>query len=175
MSKTKKNPQPVTTQKQLYDSVMNAVESGKVEIKPKWQLILASVASFVGLIGVTISSAFLFTVTIFLLRSHGPMGSWRLQQMLLSFPWWIPVLGLLCLSIGFILLRHYDFSYKKNFPVIIAIFVAVVIVSAVLIDRMGINETWSRGPMRRWYQQNTFEDTSFPQRERGNRFNRLDL
>jgi len=74
--------------------------------------------------------------------------------MLDSFPLWIPILAILGIVIGIILLKRYDFSYKKNFLLIVIGFVASIILSAYLIDLLGLNEIWSRtGPMRRFYQQ----------------------
>ena len=82
------------------------------------------------------------------------MAQWRLQQLLTSFPLWVPILAIVGIVLGIVMLRKYDFSYKKNFWYIVLGFILSVILAAFLIDQLGLNDIWSRqGPMRRFYQQ----------------------
>lgn len=74
--------------------------------------------------------------------------------MIETFPWWIPALALIGVTIGIFFLRKYDFSYKRNFSFIVVAFVAAIILAAFVVDLTGINDTWfGQGPMRRLYQQ----------------------
>lgn len=71
-----------------------------------------------------------------------------------NFPWWIPVVAIVGIIVSVWLLKKYDFSYKKNFPLIVVGFILSIIIAAIMIDNFGFNEKWSkRGPMRRFYQQ----------------------
>jgi hypothetical protein len=79
-----------------------------------------------------------------------------------SFPIWIPILTVIAIILGIWLLKKYDFSYKNNFPVIIIIFIAVIIIAGVLIDILGLNNLWShQGPMRRFYQKIEGQENNF--------------
>jgi hypothetical protein len=54
---------------------------------------------------------------------------------------------------GVKLLKKYDFSYKKNFLLIIVGLVLAIFLAAFTIDSLGFNEFWARKePMRRFYQ-----------------------
>ena len=120
-----------------------------------------------GMVGFSIGAVFLTNLTLFLLRRHGPMGQWRLQQLVTSFPLWIPVLAVVGIVFGIWMLRKYDFSYKKNFWLIILGFILSVILAAVVIVQLGLNDIWSRqGPMRRFYQQVEGQNST-PQRGSG--------
>lgn len=139
----------------LEKQIMEKIKSDKITMKPKWYFTLGSILSLLGLIGLGMTAIYLINIVFFVLRRHGPMGVWRLEAILTSLPLWIPLMAVIAVFLGIRLLKRYDFSYKKNFYSIIIIFILSVIVSAWLIDTLGINESWSkRGPMRRFYQQN---------------------
>lgn len=141
-------------QTDLEKTIMDQVKTEKIVMKPRWYFIAGSVLTFIGLTAASVGAVFLTNMMLFLLRRHGQGGSLRLQQMLGSFPWWIPVLAIVGIVFGIWMLKKYDFSYKKNFWFISIGFVAAVILSAFIIDKLGLNEVWSRqGPMRRFYQQ----------------------
>lgn len=133
---------------------MTKVKTNKIVMKPRWYFVVGSTLTFIGLTAAAVGTAFLVNLILFSLRQHGPGGSWRLQQILGSFPWWIPVLAVAGIVFGIWMLKKYDFSYKKNFLLIAVGFVVAIILSAFIIDRTGLNEIWSRqGAMRRFYQQ----------------------
>jgi hypothetical protein len=132
-------------------------------MKPKWYFVVGSLAMAVGLFGSAIISVFLVSLISFSLRTHGPMGEVRYQQIISSFPWWAPIIAVAGLGLGIWLLHKYDFSYKKNFVFIVIAFVAVVLLSGFFLDYFGIDMLWSkRGPMMRFYQQIESPDSAFP-------------
>lgn len=135
----------------LENKIMNKVLSGEVKMKPRLYFIMGSVLSFVGLVGLIIGSVFFTNLTLFLIRKQGP-GTGRLIQMFESFPLWVPFLALVFLILGIVILKKFDFSYKRNpLIIVITLFIAVLL-SAMIIDSMGLNEIWSKkGPMRRLY------------------------
>lgn len=133
---------------------MAKVKSNEISMKPRWYFVVGSLLTIAGLVGFSVGAVFLTNLTLFLLRRHGPMGQWRLQQLLTSFPLWIPVFAVIGIVLGIWMLRKYDFSYKKNFWLIILGFILSVILAAFVINQLGLNDVWSRqGPMRRFYQQ----------------------
>ncbi len=135
----------------LENKIMDKVLSGEVKMKPRIYFILGSILSFVGLVGLIIGSVFFTNLTLFLIRKQGP-GTGRLIQMFESFPLWIPFLALAFLILGIVLLKKFDFSYKSNPLVIVLTLFIAVLLSATIIDSLGLNEIWSkRGPMRGFY------------------------
>ncbi len=148
MSKTLK------TSTDLEKIIMAKVKSNEIAMKPKWYFVVGSLIAIAGLVGLSILAVFLTNLTFFLLFRHGPMVQWRLQQLVTSFPLWIPILAVLGIVMGIWILRKYEFSYKKNFGLIIIGFIFSVIIAAIVIDQLGLNDIWShQGPMRQFYQQ----------------------
>ena len=137
------------------ETVMDKINKGEIKMRPRWYFVLGSVAVFVGVFGTFLVSSFLVSLVSFSLRTHGPMGEYRLQQMLGSFPWWALILSLFGLAMGVFLLKKYDFSYKKNFGYIILAFVLAVLASGLVADRFGLEKMWANKPgvMRKMYQQ----------------------
>ena len=133
---------------------MSKLNSGRIVMRPKWYFVIGSVLSIVGLVGLSVGSVFLINIILFLSRKHGPMGQWRIETMINIFPWWIPLLAIIGIAVGIWMLKKYDFSYKKNFLLIIIGFIFSIIIAGFVIDNLGLNEIWSRrGMMRRFYQQ----------------------
>lgn len=144
-------------------SVMQKIKTDKVKMKPRWYFIAGSLLSFIGVTALSMGAVFLINLIFYLSRRNFTIGYWRLQDILESFPLWLPFLAIIAIISGVWLLKKYDFSYKKNFVLIIIAFVLSIIISAWLIDRLGINETWSRqGRMRRFYQQLENQNELFP-------------
>ena len=133
---------------------MSRIKRDHIAMKPRWYFVLGTTALIIGLVGLSIILIFLVNLTFFSLRTHGPMGDIRYQQILASFPWWIPLIVVVGLGLGIFLLKKYDFSYKKNFSFVILGFIAVILFSGIVADALGINTFLSRqGQMRRIYQQ----------------------
>lgn len=153
MSKNKKiikKEKSVSVQKEI----MTKILSGEISMKPKWYFVVGSVVGWLSLVGISIGLIYLTNLTFFLLRKHGPMGQWRLEAIIENFPWWIIPLGMLGVLVSVWLLKKYDYSYKKNFPLIIFGFVLSIVVAAFVVDKTGLNEAWfQRGAMRKFYQQ----------------------
>lgn len=135
--------------KNIGDDVMNQIHGGKLKMRSKLYFIIGSILTFVGLVASTVLSTFLVGLIRFSVRSHGPMGGYRLDQILSSFPWWAPILAIVGLVVGVWLLHQYDFSYKINFKVIIAGFILAIIVGGWIVDSIGLNDVLiRRGPMQ---------------------------
>ncbi|OGJ37299.1 MAG: hypothetical protein A2383_01340 [Candidatus Pacebacteria bacterium RIFOXYB1_FULL_39_46] len=159
----------------LEKTVMAKVKSGEITMKPRWYFVLGSLSMIGGLVGLTMMATFLTNLIFFLIRRRGPMQGWRLQFMLSNFPWWVPILAILGIVLGVWLLKKYDFSYQKNFGLIVVGFIIAIFLTGFLIDFWGLNDFWSRHePMRRFYQQLEKEDLPSPGRGsvRGVQFHR---
>ncbi len=135
------------------EELISQIREGKIKMKPRWYFVLGSIFMITALIGLIISSVFLVSLITFSLKTHGPMGAIRFEQLLSSFPWWAPILTIIGFIIGIILLKKYDFSYKKNFILIIGVILISILFSGFLIDHFGFDNLWiQRGPMRGFYQ-----------------------
>ena len=147
--------------------IMAKVKSGQVTMKPKWFFVAGSILSLIGLAGLSISAVFLINIIVFLLKKHGPMGQWRLEAMMDSLPLWIPILAVAGIIGGIWFLKKYDFSYKKNFWLIVIGFILSIIITGWVVDSLGLNEILSRkGQMRRFYQQIERQDNFLPKGRR---------
>lgn len=136
-------------------NIMSRVRSKTITMKPKWYFVLGSIFMIIGLISFSLIGVFLTNLTFFLTRQHGPMGQWRLEQILNSFPLWVPLIAIVGIVFGILFLKKYDFSYKKNFSLIVLGFILTIIVIAFILDISGLDNIWMmRQPMRRFQQQN---------------------
>lgn len=144
---------PINRQKKpesrVVNNVMTKIESGTVTMKPKFLFVAGSVLTVVGIAASSILSVFLIALIRFATRTHGPMGEYRLQELVSSFPWIALVFAVAGLLGGILLLRRYEFVYKKNFFLIASFFAGALILAALLVDITGIGDTWFRqGPGR---------------------------
>lgn len=129
------------------EEIMNKIHKRHIKMRPKLYFILGYLLAFGGLIFSFITSIFFVGLTRFTLRPHGPMGEYRLEQMLSNFSWWMPVLAVLGLITGIWLLRRYDFSYKINFKVLVIGIIVSIFIAGWIIDMIGLNDFWiKRGP-----------------------------
>lgn len=156
MSKTKKietKQKPAPQRIDISQEIMAKVKAGEINMKPKWYFLAGSSLLFAGMVVLLVLAIFLFNLIAFILRRQGPMQLWRLEMLLTNLPIWIPLLALLAVWGGITLLKKYDFSYKKNFFLIVLALLAAMILAALSIDSLGLNELWSKKePMRRFYQ-----------------------
>ncbi|MFA6077528.1 MAG: hypothetical protein WC724_00755 [Candidatus Paceibacterota bacterium] len=148
--------------KNIKESVMGKIHQGKVKMRPRIYFVMGSVLTFVGLVSSVLISVFLIGLMRFSLRAHGPMGEYRAEQLLTSFPWWSPAVAILGLVVGIWLLRQYDFSYKLDYKIIVVVFVAVVFSAGWVLDMTGLNEALTRrgpmqGMMRQYLEENNIQ------------------
>lgn len=135
-------------------TIMAKVKSNEISMKPRWYFVLGSLLMMAGFTSFTIGAVFLTNITLFLLRQHGPMGQWHLQTMLNNFPLWVPLLAVTGITLGILILKKYDFSYKENFWLISGGFIVSIVLAGFVLDYLGLNNSWLRqGPMRRFYRQ----------------------
>jgi len=149
---------------------MDRIRRDEVKMRPRLYFVIGSLLAFAGLVAAIFTSVFFIGLMRFLWRTHGPMGGYRLEQLLSLFPWWMPVLAVLGLVVGIGILRRYDFSYKIHFTIITAGFVMAIIVAGWIVDMTGLNDTLlRRGPMQgmmRQFQQERVQPVpwSYPDR-----------
>lgn len=133
--------------------IVSQIKTGEIIMKPRWHFIAGSVMLISGLAGLSMGIIFLVNLSVFLIRRTGPLATWRLQSVISTFPWWIPIFALAGVILATRLLKKYDFSYKKDFPLLILAFVVSILFAGFLLDKLGLNEHLSRGRMRKFYQE----------------------
>ncbi len=137
--------------------VMSKIKKGEVKMKPKIYFILGSIFMAIGIIFAIIVSVMFLSINVFSLRLHGPFYHTQINHMLNVFPWWALIVSLIGIIGGYILLKKYDFSYKKNFT-LIAIFLAIcIILTAYLVDYFSLNNLFLKQPPFRGFYQTQFE------------------
>lgn len=135
--------------KNITNGVMDQIHLGKVKMRPKIYFILGSVLTFTGLVSSIMISVFLVGLIRFSLRVRGPMGEYKLDQMISEFPWWTIIFTIASLVIGIWLIRQYDFSYKKELWLVVLAFILSIVIVGLIVDMLGLNDTLSRrGPMK---------------------------
>ena len=133
----------------ISSAVMEKITRGQIKMRPRIYFTLGSVLVFTGLVASSATAIFLVSLMRFAFRTHGPMGQFRLEQLLSSFSLWVPFVATLALIFGIILLRQFDFSYKKNFWFLVLGFVLAIIATGLILDMIGLDDIWlKRGPMR---------------------------
>ena len=151
----------MSNNKNIEKNIMDQISSGKIAMKPRWYFVVGAFLAMLGLIGSFFTAIFFTNILFFLSRHVGGQGQWKLDMALSSFPLWVPLLALMGLSIGIILLRKFDFSYRKNFVLIVAVAIISVLLGSYLLDKSGVNDIWSvRGPMRGLYYELNQSQTS---------------
>ncbi len=123
----------------ITNSVMKKIENNDIKLKSKWYFTFLSVILTLGTILTFISSVFLFSILNFLLKTHGPRYEYRLNLMLGSFPFYIPIFAVVFLVSGFYLLKKYEFSNKIDFKYILLIGLISIFLGGFVIDFFNLN------------------------------------
>lgn len=137
--------------KNIKQQIMEKIENNEIKMKPKWYFVVGSILLFLGVLFSTISAVFVINLMLFLLRTHyGPMYQYRLNLILLNFPWWLIVIGVISIFLEIKLLKQYDFSYKKNFLLLVFSYLLIIFLTAYLIDYFNLNKFfYEKGFMRK--------------------------
>lgn len=137
----------------ISENVMALIRDKKAKIKPKWHFLLSFFLMTGGLVGLIILIIFSISLMSFAIRTHGPMESTRLTKMLLSFPWWAVFITIAGFGFSVKILKKYDFSYKKNFLLIIFSLFLSIVLTGWLIDYTRIDNFWiKKRPLKEFYQ-----------------------
>lgn len=140
--------------KNIKSNIIKKIENKELTMRPQWVFMLGS---FLSVIGLAISTA-LALLSIQLLRfrlTHPGIGAARkIDYILTTLPWYIPVLAIVGMIGGYILLRRYDFSYRKNLGLISLLVLVSIIGSSFLLSRLGLDDFMTkRGYFRQIYGQ----------------------
>jgi uncharacterized membrane protein YdcZ (DUF606 family) len=140
--------------KQLKSKIIETINVKGLTIRPRSAFILGS---FISAIGIFLSTM-LAILAIHLLRfrlTHPGFGAARkIDFVLNTLPWYVPVIAVAGLIGGYLLLKRYDFSYRKNFSLILVVILIGLMISSYVLDRLGLdNFLTRRGYFREIYGQ----------------------
>ncbi|KKT39760.1 MAG: hypothetical protein UX47_C0007G0029 [Candidatus Collierbacteria bacterium GW2011_GWA2_46_26] len=127
---------------------MEKVESGAIKIRPKIYFVLGGLFSILGLVGSLLSIIYISSLGRFLLKSHGPMGAYRWNELVAVLPLWFVPLAIISVALGITLLRRFDFSYRKNPVLVLLGLVLTISIVIYAIGVLGLDEVMfrRRGP-----------------------------
>jgi len=136
--KTEKN-------KILGQEVMAKIHQDKVKMRPRFYFIVGSFLLALGLAIDFILAVFFFMLVVFRIRLHAPFGYFwfgksGFSPFMATFPWLFIFLGAAAILAGILFLKKYDFSYKKNFLLLVFWLVVLIIGAGILLDQIGFNE-----------------------------------
>lgn len=141
-------------QKNIKSNVIKKIENKEVSIRPQWIFLLGSVISAIGLVLSTALTLLATQLLRFRLEHPGFGATRKLVFILASLPSYIPILAILGLVGGYLLLKRYDFSYRKNFGIIVILIVLGLIGSSYFLNHLGLDNFLSkRGYFRQIYGQ----------------------
>lgn len=133
--------------KSIRDQVLEAIENGRVKMRPKWHFILKSALLITGTIILVLTLLYLASFIIFVLRQTGILfvpifgsGGWRV--FFSSLPWFLLLLLLVFIVILEALIRRYSFAYRRPL-----VYSAAGIVLAIIIGGYAVAETSLHGRM----------------------------
>lgn len=131
--------------KDLSKEVMSLIESNEVKMRPKIFFVFGSIMLGAGLALALLFSTFFINLTVFRLRVHPPtdylkFGKAGFKPFLTVLPKYPLFFAVLFIILGLILIKKYDFSYKKSFVGLVAGLITFILVFGLLLERVGINE-----------------------------------
>jgi len=136
----------------IEEVLMEKIKNKKIRMKPKLYFVFGSVFSIIGFASLIVFVIFLTNLILFFLRTNHFMKGFRCEQIISNFPWWALLIAILGIIIGISFLKNYDFSYKKNFLLIIFGIIISIVFASWLIDFTGVNDVFiKRGPMKDIY------------------------
>lgn len=94
--------------------ILNTIEAGKVQMRPRWQFILRASLLLIGTILIVLSVVYLTSFIIFITKmTPGPGPDRGVIMYLTSLPWLMILVAIIFVIILELLVRRYSFAYRK--------------------------------------------------------------
>ncbi len=142
------------TNKDLSKQVLQEIKKREVKMRPRLYFAFGSILLGLGLAGAIITAIFFLNLFVFRLRVLGPLNCLRLT----TFPWTVLLASMVGIVAGLALLKRFEFSYRKNFLVLVIVLITVIGVLGFLLDRVGFNERVAPHPRMRRFYRNYFDN-----------------
>lgn len=139
----------------IKNKIIEKIESKQLVMKPAWVFYFGSAMSVMGLFLTTIITLLSIQLLKFRLNHPGLGAERKINYIISTLPWYVPVLAISGLVGGYLLLKRYDFSYSKNSKIIFGIVITGLVLGSILLHRIGMDDFLSRrGFFRQIYMQN---------------------
>lgn len=140
--------------KSLADNITESIKQHKISMRPRAYFITGSVAFGIGLAATVLVTIFFVGVITFRMRVHRPFeflgaGSHGYEAFIANIPWIPLLIAFVGIVVGIVLIKKYDFSYKRAFVGIVVGFVVTLIAFGFFADAIDIPERAdSFGPLK---------------------------
>lgn len=139
----------------------------EITMRPQWHFVLASFLLGFGTIGVLSSTIFTLSLFFFHWRMHEILEQVVPERllwatMLRNIPWLYLLVSIALFYISLSLLKKYEFSYKKNWPLLLLGLLIAIIFSSFFVDRIGVNDRLRRHPALRHMYEVRYQIRSTP-------------
>lgn len=100
------------------NNILNAIESGKVTMRPRWHFVLRAVLFLLGTALLALTLLYLSSFIFFALHQSGTMlfprlGFRGVGLFFLSLPWLLILVGIIFIIVLEVLVKKYSFGYRK--------------------------------------------------------------
>lgn len=122
----------MTTQRNIKQEILSKIKAGSIVQKPKWQFVMRVLFLVLSVIILALLSLYLISYValvtgemhIFGLFGLGPRG---VQEFFIELPWLLLLLIITLVGVFMVLVRHFEFAYKR--PAIVSILGTVVVIA----------------------------------------------
>ena len=130
--------------KNIKQAVIKQISTERVSMRPRWIFALGSAISGIGLLISTMLTLLSIQLIKFRILHPGDGASRKINYILSSLPWYLPVIAVLSLVGGYLILKRYDFSYRKNISFILAIIVSGLVLGSFLLHKLNVDRFMQR-------------------------------
>lgn len=136
---------PEEPKKLIHESVLAAIEAGRIKMKPKWQFVLQAVLFTVGLILAILAMLFIGSFIVFLLEQNGAwfapaLGTRGYRDLFFALPLVFIAVAIVFVILVQVMVRRYSFSYGRPLVYSVAGVTLLVLLGSVLIAQTHIHE-----------------------------------
>lgn len=135
--------------KAMRDRILEAIETGKVSMRPKWHFVLKTALMVTGGIIALLALLYLGSLVLFVLRRTGVwfvpiFGSRGWFEFFKSLPWLLILASLVFVVVLEILVRHYKFAYRRPLLFSVAGIILILAAGVFVVDRARLHDRFSR-------------------------------
>lgn len=127
-------------QKKITQNIIQQIESGNLKMRPKYLFIIGSIFSIIGLFLSLTLALFLGNIIYFRYTHPGFGAERKVIYLLTSLPWYLPLLVIASIIVGYLLLKRYDFSYSKYRYHIFFLIIFGIVAGNYLLNHIGLNQ-----------------------------------
>ena len=133
--------------------VQDAIQSGRIRVKPRWHFVLRATLGVVGGVIVLLMMVYTASFIIFILRATGlwfvpVFGSRGWYEFFRSAPWLLIVLCVVFIAVLEIMVRKYSFAYRAPLLYSAVTIVLIVVIGGVLIAATPLHRGFFRNAER---------------------------